>query len=767
MSRASGPLLGKYEILKRVATTGLATLYHAREVSSGREVALKVIMGYFSTDEVLLSKFTQEMTRVQQLSHPNIVPVQGVERDDEITAIVMEYVTWPTLKAHAGRPMPLADVTRVLRGVAEALDYAHSQGIVHRDIRPSNVFYEPETGQVKVSDFGITSLVEGGHSLVRSTINTPVPGYASPEYIQGQPPDPTDDVYSLGTLAYELLTGEIPFDALSPYTVLSRQLSADVKPPSHVDDSLPEAIDAPVLKALSRRKQDRFASCAEVAEAIGQAAEPYLSLAGTGRGPAADPALELDMDVLEEDILTGRVICPRCHTGNSATAMRCVQCWSALKELEIITEEEEIVAVAGYAQRRRKRRRIIRGTVGAVSVALFSIWLFNVIEIRPPLPAPSSLITAESLPGEWAVHQRDLLHTGAVPGPAVSPSGTVQWEYQTGSPLLASPAVAGGMVFLPTGDGRLVALTQDTGAEVWTHNVTGPLNITPVVVDDMVVIGQRDGMVVALNKSTGAIRWSFQGKGAIIGSPVVLDGVVYTGTAAHMIYALDARTGDLRWKKEVDNWIVASPVVHQGILVVATQGGELYLIDVSNGTMRYQVDVRSGVDTAATIVGDTAYVTTRVGSIVAFDYREKDVAFRKMYRRIWFQLWIWNMVSPPPGTAGVIWAKNLHDPLIADAAAADGRLFVSSISGAIYALDQETGEILWSVKGLPRAYSSPLVSGDTVIQAASDGTIYGFDAATGEERWRFSLDATIATSPVLAGDTLYVPSVEGTLFAVR
>jgi len=765
MSRTSGPLLGKYEILKRVATTGLATLYHTRDGTSGQEVALKVIMGYFSMDEEIIAKFSQEMTRVQQLVHPNIVSVHGVERDDDITAIVMEYIPWPTLKARAGKPMPLADVITVLRGVAEALDYAHSLGVVHRDIRPSNVFYDSETGRVKVSDFGITSLVEGGHSLVRSTINTPVPGYASPEYIQGQPPEVTDDIYSLGTLAYELLTGAIPFDSLSPYTVLSRQLSADVKPPSHIDDALPEAIDAPVLKALSRRKQDRFASCSALAEAIDQAAEPYLALTARSQGLS----LEADHEIQEEDglALSGRVICPRCHTGNSATALRCDSCWSTLKELPVLSVEDEISVVSRYAERRRKRRRIIRGSVGAVAAGLLSIWIFNLINIRPPLPAPSSDITIASLPGEWAVYQRDLLHTGAVPSPAVLPSGTVQWEYETGSSLLASPAIAGGMVFLPTGDGRLVALNEDTGKEVWTHQVIGPMNGTPAIVDDLVIIGQRDGDVTALLRDTGDIQWTFQGKGASMSSSVVLDGVVYMGTAGRMIYALDARTGELRWEKEVDNWVVSSPVVHQDILVVASQGGELYLIDVSNGTMRYQVDVRAGVDTSATIVGDTAYITTRVGTVLAFDYREKDVSFRKLYRSLWLQLWIWNMAGQPPLPAGVIWARTLHDQLIADAAAADGRLFVSSLSGALYALDQGTGEILWSREGLSRIYTSPIVSGDTVIQAAPDGTFYGLNAATGEERWQFSLDATITTSPVLAGDTFYVPSAEGTLYAVR
>ena len=96
------------------------------------------------------------------------------------------------------------------------------------------------------------------------------------------------------------------------------------------------------------------------------------------------------------------------------------------------------------------------------------------------------------------------------------------------------------------------------------------------------------------------------------------------------------------------------------------------------------------------------------------------------------------MAGQPPLPAGVIWARTLHDQLIADAAAADGRLFVSSLSGTLYALDQETGEILWSSKRLSRIYTSPIVSGDTVIQSAPDGTFYGLNAATGEERWQFS-----------------------------
>ncbi|MBI4338764.1 MAG: serine/threonine protein kinase, partial [Chloroflexi bacterium] len=211
-------LFGKYEVMSRIGTTGLATVYRALD-AEGKPVALKVLLAYFSQEPQILQKFLAAMTQVQNLRHPNILPVLAVEQDESTTAVVMEYVPWPTLKARRLSAMAVGEVLHILRQVAAALDYAHQRGVVHRDLRPSNVFYNPETGEVKVSDFGTISVAESGHPLVRTTVNTPHPSYAAPEQTQGQPPNPSNDVYSLGALAYELLTGEIPFDALNPYTI--------------------------------------------------------------------------------------------------------------------------------------------------------------------------------------------------------------------------------------------------------------------------------------------------------------------------------------------------------------------------------------------------------------------------------------------------------------------------------------------------------------------------------------------------------------------
>ena len=771
MKRLSDWLLGKYELLEQLGTTGLASVYRARDTSNDTVVVLKVLHSYFSQETGVLHRYLQEMERVQKLRHLNIVPVHGTERDDEVTALVMDYVSWPTLKARKSRVLPLGEVVTILRQVAEALDYAHTQDIVHRDLRPSNVFYDQESGQVMVSDFGTATLVEGGHVLLRSTVNTPAPNYGAPEHIQGQPPDPRNDIYAMGALAYELLTGEGPFDALSPYTILSRQLTITPTAPSYLDEILPPAVDDVVLKALNPKPEHRYTSCAEMAEALAQAAASpsFIEPAATVPLERRQARVGTDMwDVSEsKELEDGRVICHYCGSGNSAMALRCSTCWGKLVAQPIITREEEERWVARYLGRLRLRKRVVWGTVSSVLAVLMALWVYNLFDVRPPLPAPSTTISSQSAAGAWSMVQRDILHTGAISGPAFTPTGTIERIFQSEGPILSTPAVAGGQVYVATSDRRIVALDEATRKVAWTYPVSGPVNSSPTVADDLVLVGLRGGTLLALNTTTGDLEWSYLTGNPIYGSATVLDGTLYIGSADHFLYALDARTGELRWSRETGGWVSAPPTINKGIVVVGSQDGELHMLDASNGTLRYQVDVGSSVDNAVTIVNDIAYFATFSGLVLAFDYRGKDVFFRKAL--LWWRshLYVWGVISTPPTPPGLIWSRRLREQSVGDLATADGRLFVATSAGKLRALDTETGRLLWKVEDLAPVYSSPIVSGDTVIQAASDGTIYGFDVATGEELWRVSVDDGIVSSPILANGTLYVPTEEGTLYALR
>ena len=216
MNPTASETLGKYEIIGWLSTSGIASLLHARDTETGSVVVLKILHAYFTQEHEALRIFLEEMEQVSHLQHPNIVQVRGVEHVEEDTAIVMNYVSWPTLKARKAQTMPVGEVIHILKQVASALDFAQAKKILHRDIRPSNVFYDEKSGQVMLSDFGIVRLVESTHALVRTTINIPLPGYSAPEQNQGLHYNPYSDVYSLAVLGYELLTGGPPFDALTP-----------------------------------------------------------------------------------------------------------------------------------------------------------------------------------------------------------------------------------------------------------------------------------------------------------------------------------------------------------------------------------------------------------------------------------------------------------------------------------------------------------------------------------------------------------------------
>ena len=472
-------------------------------------------------------------------------------------------------------------------------------------------------------------------------------------------------------------------------------------------------------------------------------------------------APDVDMETAE------RIFCPHCGTGNSASSRRCSNCWGSLAAQPVVSVEEEEKLLERYWGQLRKRKRITWIATIAAVAAFAGWWAFNLIEARPPLPGPTSSITAVSGSDEWVTAQRGNFHTGHVPGPAFNPSGDVAWQFEAEGQILGSPAVADGLAFVGTNDRRIVALDAESGSVVWEYPLDIQPNSTPTVAGDLLYWGLRDGRLLALDYKTGDEVWVYKTGAAIYGAPTVVEGVLYVGSSDGGIYVLDALTGEERWKNITENWVVASPSVDQGILVFGGQDRELYMFDANNGTLRHQVDLGSGVDNSTTIVDGIAYVATRSGTVVAFDYTQKSAAFQKAVWNWWFQLWIWNVAPIPDPIPGLQWARRLRETVVGDMASDGTRLFVNTTDGVLRAFDLETGTTQWETEGLGTLYSSPIVTGDTVVQTSTDGRVYGLNVSNGEEKWRISVDGSVISSPVLAGNKLFVPTIEGRLIAVQ
>jgi beta-lactam-binding protein with PASTA domain/tRNA A-37 threonylcarbamoyl transferase component Bud32 len=285
----------RYAVMEKVGSGGMAEVYRARDQLLGREVALKVLSRRLSSDRSFVERFRREAQAAANLNHPNIVSLYDYGAEDGNYYIVMEFIEGRSLEEtiHAGRVMP-ERAAEIAAEVARALERAHLAGLVHRDIKPANVMIT-EAGAVKVTDFGIVRALAGnGEQTVTQTgmvIGTAA--YLSPEQAQGHPVDGRSDVYSLGVVLFEMLTGETPFSGESPLSVAYKHVRENPVPPSALNPDLPDALDAIVMKALAKNPDNRYSSALEMREDL----ERYLS----GQAVTATPILPADTMVEPTD----------------------------------------------------------------------------------------------------------------------------------------------------------------------------------------------------------------------------------------------------------------------------------------------------------------------------------------------------------------------------------------------------------------------------------------------------------------------------------
>ena len=270
-----GQTLGPYRIINQIGKGGMATVYKAYQPSVDRYVAIKVLPSQLAESKEFATRFQQEARIIAKLEHPHILPVFDYGESDGIAYFVMRYLEAGTLKdkMEAGRPLPLNEIDRIFNQLADALSYAHSHGIVHRDLKPANALID-SYGNIFLTDFGIAKLLESASPrLTQTDAIMGTPAYISPEQAQAQPVDQRSDIYSLGIILYEMVTGRVPFVADTPLAILFKHVSDPLPLPSSIKPDIPASIEQVILKALAKDPRDRFATAAEFAAAWKRALE--------------------------------------------------------------------------------------------------------------------------------------------------------------------------------------------------------------------------------------------------------------------------------------------------------------------------------------------------------------------------------------------------------------------------------------------------------------------------------------------------------------
>ncbi len=271
MSLPDGFMLGPYRIIGKIGRGGMATVYRAHHDALDRDVAIKVLPDFFAEDDDYRERFQQEARSVARLKHPNILNVFDFGQERGITYLVLELVQGGTLAERLGRPMDLEEAIKLLRPIASALDHAHAQGILHRDIKPSNILVHQD-GTPVLADFGLAKMADSGRKLTASGTVLGTPEYMSPEQGAGEPIGPPSDRYSFAVVAYEMLTGRVPFEAETPAAVLLSHINKAVPPTRELVGELSSHVEDALRKGLAKSPIERFGSATQFVAALMPAA---------------------------------------------------------------------------------------------------------------------------------------------------------------------------------------------------------------------------------------------------------------------------------------------------------------------------------------------------------------------------------------------------------------------------------------------------------------------------------------------------------------
>ncbi|MDP9225529.1 MAG: protein kinase [Actinomycetota bacterium] len=292
----TGALQGRYRIDRDIATGGMGSVFAATDVRLRREVALKLMKDDLRPDRSFVERFHREALAAAALSHPNIATIYDYGEDGSRHFIVMELIHGRDLAMVMRQEAPLAweRAATIAAQIADALAYAHEAGVVHRDIKPANVMINDQ-GQVKVTDFGIARAT-GDASLTAAGSILGTAHYMSPEQARGESVGPGSDIYSLGVVLYEMLTGAVPFISDSPISVALRHLSDDIPAPSELNPLLPADLDRIVEQATAKAPENRFATAADMSAALGRAlrSDGVTTLLASANPPTPNTALDTE-----------------------------------------------------------------------------------------------------------------------------------------------------------------------------------------------------------------------------------------------------------------------------------------------------------------------------------------------------------------------------------------------------------------------------------------------------------------------------------------
>ena len=364
--------LGRYDIVRVLGKGAMGLVYEARDPNLDRRVAIKTIKVENLSEEAAAeyeARFRTEARSAARLQHPNIVSVYDSDRHGDMAYLVMEFIQGEDLKQHldSGKRYSLTQSLGMVADLLAALDYAHRQNIVHRDVKPANLLIEAN-GRVKLTDFGVARIQDSGEATRTQGTMVGTLKYMSPEQVQGVPIDSRADLFAVGVVLYQLLTGKRPFDGDTDFAIIQQIVGHTPAAPSSFSNALPAAIDAVVARALAKKREQRFATAQDFAsalqEASGQALDPTVVPPVSQPGRRGGMATDTGMQASRAGGSTVRLSTSGTDTGSTVTQELELVYWKDIKDSDDLEDLQGFLdkfPSGIYADLARRRLRKLGG----------------------------------------------------------------------------------------------------------------------------------------------------------------------------------------------------------------------------------------------------------------------------------------------------------------------------------------------------------------------------------------------------------------------
>ena len=807
---------GHYTVLKELGVGGMGVVYHCRDEFLQREVAIKMLLPELMADSKNVEVFTEEARLAARMEHPNIVTVYdiGVEnrQGNEHHFVAMEYLPGGNLAVRTqGAALAVEHALNWMKQLSNGLYFAHRKGVVHQDIKADNIFITIE-GDLKIGDFGLARLMANKVYINPSTKGMGTPAYMSPELCRGEQQDQRSDIYSLGILFFEMVTGQLPYRANGMIEMAMKHTTAPIPSVRRLNPEVPDVLDRLIRRMMEKTPGDRYQSLNEVLkildDLIFDLRVARMGLTTKRTSQKVDTAHAVSQELIKESLEKSTTQKPGADkTAGSGVKPEKYPAPPVMREPTTQTGPHQRPSPPTKAQldlqsdaaplytpvspiRAQSQAKIADAKANQTKpVDAKSVPGKPADAARPPQATPFAP-KAENAPApvpEPVKEQKNTRSQGIFDdrayisytkieaagikmlepvGPAREPTQNIP-AVETASPRISAYSI-------PVIDGLNPLITPQ-----WVFKTKGPIgwNSAPICPhdDSAVYIASTDGALYKLDKETGEQIWRFDSGSMLMASPIIRGKDVLLASSEGKVFKLDSGTGSQVWSANMPRGAVSIPSISGNGLIVPTMAGKVSSFDIRDGGKVWEVDLKAPIVCNPSIYGDVVFLATRAGDIHSLQLR----------------------------TGKELWRANLDGPIVSTPATSADSMYVGTQAGTFYSLDIESGQSVWehqcnrgiisgavivftyvvfcgqdkwlyscekydgrlrwkaAVKGTVQSTLSK--AAQSVIAVSREGWMQGFDSETGHMKWQKNFGCRLESQPLILKNGLLVASVEGEL----